>query len=140
MLLLLDILFDESKRSAAGCPNAIRVGPQHWQLPFQGRKLLTQEPRRSPFDEFDQAMNPELWVHADQQMNMIGHDFQFFYFCTVFLAGLPDNFLQTAFNRPDQPLSSLCGTPDHRVVARKKHVPVAPTCLNHCSSLLRWTI
>src|SRR5215472_5962461 len=73
-------------------------------------------------------------------LNVIWQDFQCFDFCLVLLAGLPDNFLQTGFNRPDQHLSSLVGTPHHMVVACKQHVPVAPIFLNHCSSILRWTI
>jgi hypothetical protein len=97
MLLLLDVLLD-AQRSTAGCAHNIRVRPQGWQFPFERRKFLAQQTRRTPFEQFHQPMNAKLRIDTHQLGNMIGHDFQFLDLCLLFLANLPDDFFHAGFD------------------------------------------
>ncbi len=54
------------------------MGPQRRQATFERRELLTQQPRAAPFHLFDQPMDPELRIHLNQQMNVVGPYLQFY--------------------------------------------------------------
>src|SRR6266849_9121906 len=131
MLLLLAVLLEDAQRSTAGCAHKIRVRPRGWQFPFEHRKFLAQQTRRTPFDQFHQPMNAKLGIDTHQQVTMIGHDFQFLDLCLMFLANLPDDFLQASFDGLHQNLPPLFRTPDHMVVASVEYVPVAFVGLDH---------
>src|SRR6266849_331136 len=131
MLLLLAVLLEDAQRSTAGCAHKIRVRPQGWQFPFEHRKFLAQQTRRTPFDQFHQPMNAKLGIDTHQQVNMIGHDFQFLDLCLMFLANLPDDFLQASLDGLHQNPPPLFRTPNHMVVASVAYVPVAFVGLDH---------
>src|SRR5258707_2774141 len=125
MLLLLDILFDDAQRNAPRGSHKIRMCPQARQFLLQHRKFQAQQPRGTSLDELDQAMNTELRIDTDEQVDMIRHDFQLFNLCLIFLAHLPDDLFQTRLNRLNQHFAPIFGTPDHMVVATVEHVSVA---------------
>src|SRR5260370_10291516 len=70
-------------------------------------------------------MNGKLRVHADEQMDMVGHHFQFLNLGLLLLANLTDDLFQPCLNRLHQDFSPIFGTPDHMIVAGIGHLPVA---------------
>jgi hypothetical protein len=70
-------------------------------------------------------MNPQLRINAEQQMDVIRHDFQFFHLSLALLRHLTDDLFQARFNRPNQDFPPIVRAPNHLAVARRKHVPVA---------------
>jgi len=70
-------------------------------------------------------MDPQLRLTTHQQVNVIGHDFQFFYESLALLTQLTNDLFQGRFNRPNQDFAPLFWAPDHVVVATRKHVPIA---------------
>src|SRR5207249_11829567 len=78
MLLLLNILLNKREGCAPDGRTKIRVRPQCWQLPLQHGKRLTQETRGTALDQLHQAMHAKLGIDAHQEMDMIGHHFEFF--------------------------------------------------------------
>jgi len=51
---------------------------------------MSQDPRRSTFDLLNQAVDSLLRINFDQKVNMIGHNFQFDDFATLFSNRLAD--------------------------------------------------
>jgi hypothetical protein len=76
-------------------------------------------------------MNPQLRINADQQMDVIRHDFQFFHLSLALLTHLTDDLFQARFNRPNQDFPPIFRAPNYMVVASIKHVPVALVGFTH---------
>src|SRR5713101_5563489 len=102
MLLLLNVRFDDGERCSCRSTHKITIGPQGWQFSLQNREFLTQETRRTAFDQLHQAMNTKLRINAYQQMDMIRHHFQFLNFGLMLLAHVPNNLFESLFNRRNQ--------------------------------------
>src|SRR6266700_5639369 len=95
MLLLLNVLFDDGERCSSRSTHKITIGPQGGQFSLQNRECLTQEPRRTAFDELHQAMNTQLRINAYYEMYMIRHHFQFINFGLILLAHFPKNMFES---------------------------------------------
>jgi hypothetical protein len=64
-------------------------------------------------------------------LHLIGQDFPFPDLCLMFLAHLPDDFLQAGFEGLHQNLPPIFRTPNHMGVASVEYVPVAFAGLDH---------
>ena len=62
-------------------------------------------------------MNPKLWVHFHQQMNVVGHNLQLYHFGPQFDGSLLDDFFQACVHSIDQHFAAVFGTPDYMVLA-----------------------
>src|SRR5947209_16930432 len=140
MFLLLNTLVDEGERCAPSCSHKVRISPQTRQVWFQHGQLLSEQTRRPPFDELHQARYPQLRINADQQMDVIRHDFQFFHLSLALLTQLTDDLFQARFNRPNQDFPPIFRAAKRMVVASIKHVPVALVGFTHWGSIQQQAI
>jgi hypothetical protein len=74
--------------------------------------VFPQEPGRPAFDELNKPMNTVLWVHINEQVDVIGHDFQLQQLCSYVSTDLGDNGLERHVNPIDQDRTAVLGTPD----------------------------
>src|SRR5260370_802318 len=88
----------------------------------QGRKagtqrgiFLPQEARRTSLQQFHEPMNAKLKIPMDEQMDMIGHHFQFFYSCMIFHTCLLHNLLQSFIYPVYQDFTPILRAPNHMV-------------------------
>jgi len=97
---------------------------------------LAQEPTTAAFDEPYQPVNTELGVTFNQQMHVIGHDFQAEDLGMMFLADLPNDGRQPCRNVCFKHLATVFGTPYDMVLARVVDVAVGLVGdLAHASSI-----
>jgi hypothetical protein len=66
-------------------------------------------------------MNAPWWINTDQHMDVLGHDLHAFDDGLMLLTDLPNDLLQGGIHPLDKNLAALFGTPDHLVVAAKRH-------------------
>lgn len=76
--------------------------------------------RRDSLGVLDKTMNPKLWVYLDQQVNMVGHDFQRDDFRPVFLGYLFEDGCTTFRYVSHEHRSSVLRT-EHDVVLAGVH-------------------
>src|SRR5215475_5826530 len=126
VLLVLDVLLDDRQRRPADSRDEIAVGPQRRQAALQPREFLSQEPRRSSFDQLDEPVNAELRVAFDQQVNVVGHNLDLKQLYLPLGADLRSDRFEAKINAIDQNLSSVFRTPDDVVFAIEGDAMVAP--------------
>jgi hypothetical protein len=78
--LIFYIAFHCFDGDTANCPNIVGVGPQRGNLALEIGEFLPQLMSSCALNEFDQPMNPKLWIAANDQMDMVRHDFHFYKF------------------------------------------------------------
>src|SRR5579859_1602134 len=69
-------------------------------------------------------MNAKLRITFNQQMNMIGHDFQTHDLCLMFLANFCDDLFEPFVYPAYQDFASILWTKDHMVLARVVDIPI----------------
>jgi hypothetical protein len=76
--------------------------------------------------ELDQPVYPKLGITADQQVNVIGHDFHFYQLLSPFLHVFSQEDFQACINPIHEHFAPVLGTPHHMIVAIRDNISVAP--------------
>jgi hypothetical protein len=79
---------------------------------------LTQIPRGTALDQFDELVDTELGVYLAKQMHMVWHDFKFNDFAPCFVSDFVDNRFQPLGNVAVQNLPAVLWAKDNMVLAR----------------------
>ena len=77
---------------------------------------MTQIPRRTPLDKFDELVNAKLRVYFTKQMHMVWHDFQFNDFAPCFVGDFVNNRFQPLGNIAIKNLPAILRTENNNIV------------------------
>ncbi len=117
VLLSFYIAFERFQGDASDCSHKITVCPQARQLALELWELLTQRAATCALDVLDEPMDTELRVTSDQQMHMIGHDFQLNELLSPCLNRFPNESFQSLIYRCNQHLAPILGTKHYMIMA-----------------------
>jgi hypothetical protein len=98
ILLIFHVLFYHRQPCSTNRGHEITISPQRGQTRFECGKFLPQIVRGNAFQILDEPMYPKLRVHFDQNVYMVGHDFQSAYFGSESLTPLVQNVPQPKSN------------------------------------------
>ena len=96
--LSLYVAFQRLQGDPSNCRTKVGVGPQAWKLAFELWELLPQRAAAGSLDRLHQPMNTKLWITANQEMHMVGHDFHLNELLSPFFNGFQDNRFQPFVN------------------------------------------
>ena len=113
------VLLDDLERCTTDGRDEVAVGPQAREPGTKRGELLAQEPGRTPLDHLDhldEAVDAELWVDADEEVDVIRHGLELDELGTRLRADLGNDLLQAGVDA-----SALVVDDDRSAVLRAPH-------------------
>ena len=135
ILLVLHVLLNDFERCSANGRNKIRIRPQAGQPRSQGLKFFSEVVRRDAFDIFYEAMNPKLWVHFAEHVNVVWHDFQCDDIGSILQSSLTHDFLKPFGDVADKNFAAILRAPNDVVFAAVNHIVVRLVSKHHEESV-----
>jgi len=122
--LILDVPLDDGQRCSTNGRNKVTIGPKRRQAGFQPRKLVSQQPRRSPLNGLDHAMYSQLRIDINQEVDVVRHDLGLEQDAVRFLSNFGNDLLEPQIDAIDQHLAPIFRTKDHVILTRKDDVAI----------------
>jgi len=117
VLLVFDVLLNDFQRCAAHSRNEVAIRPEGREATLQLRVLFTEEATATAFDLLNQSMDTKLRVALDEQVDVVGHRFEFDNFTVTFFADFLDNLFKTSLDVACEYMASILRAPNDVVLA-----------------------